>query len=499
MTSMFMVDNILIKFIRRGIYWLRTAVALSGMFLLFGIFSVAADESGLVGDGVTMNTKVFNTLIDDLSRHGGGTLNVPPGRYLTGTIYMQNNVTVHLEQGTVILGSTNLADYPVNSSPLPDRGALEFGRYSLIYAVGRTNLSLTGPGEIYGQGDSPCFTKKFLVESGWTPTDAYLRRPYGLCFVGCRRVRVEDVKFNNLAFWVQDYLDCEDVVVRDVTVDSYKSDYNNDGIDVDGSRNVTIQNCRFTAGDDGICLKSSYSLCENVAISNCVIRSMANGIKFGTASRCGFKNITIDHCVINDTCAAGLALEIVDGGTLDGVSVRDVKMNKVGAAIFIHLGNRAKSWVVEPQRPPVGILRNVSVSNITASIANFGRGGVYASSISGLPGHPVENVTLSNIQITNLVAPPKSYHEIPVAEVPENLKGYPEFWMFGPLPTCGIFCRHANGLVFNRVDIQPQATDLRPALVFSNVSEVTVNGSPVSTAVIRSTTGDGSNGKMSSH
>lgn len=473
-----------------------------GVLLLFTrIFNVTAGESssGLVGDGVTMNTTAFNTKIADLSQAGGGTLKVPPGKYLTGTIYLQNNVTLHLEQGAVILGSTNLADYPENPPPLPDQGRLEFGRYSLIYAAGQTNLALTGTGEIYGQGDSPFFTKKFLIAQGWTPTDAYLKRPYGLCFVGCRQVRVQDVKLSNIAFWVEDYLDCEDVVVRGVMVDSYKSDYNNDGIDVDGSRNVKIENCHFTAGDDGICLKSSYSLCENVAISNCVIHSMANGIKFGTASRCGFKNISVDHCVINDTCAAGLALEIVDGGILDGVMVRDVKMNKVGAAIFIHLGDRAKSWVVESQRPPVGIVRNVSISNVTATIANFGRGGVYASSISGLPGHPVENVTLSDLQITNLVAPPKSYQEIPLAEVPENLKGYPEFWMFGPLPTSGIFFRHATGLVLNRVDIQPQATDPRPALVFSDVSDVIVNGAPVSAAVIRLTSGDGSNKKKSGH
>jgi hypothetical protein len=189
----------------------------------------------------------------------------------------------------------------------------------------------------------------------------------------------------------------------------------------------------------------------------------------------------------------------VDGGTLDGVTVRDVKMNKVGAAIFIYLGDRAKSWVVESQRPPVGILRNVSISNVTATIADFGRGAVYASSISGLPGHPVGNVTLSDLQITNLVAPPKSYQEISSSEVPENLKGYPEFWMFGPLPTCGIFCRHANGLAFNRVDIQPQPSDPRPALIFSDVSDVTVNGSPVSAALIRSTAGDGSKAKKSGH
>jgi polygalacturonase len=491
MISKPMTGGAVIKFLRRGV------AATCSLLLLTGIASVRASESdpSLVGDGVTMNTTAFNTRIAELSRAGGGTLKVPPGRYLTGTIYLQNNVTLHLEQGAVILGSTNLADYPVNPPPLPDQGRLEFGRYSLIYAAGQTNLSITGSGEIYGQGDSPFFTKKFLLASGWTPSDAYLKRPYGLCFVGCRQVRVQDVTLNNIAFWVQDYLNCEDVVVRGVTVDSFKSDYNNDGIDVDGSRNVTIVDCHFTAGDDAICLKSSYSLCENVTISNCVLRSMANGIKFGTASRRGFKNISVDHCVINDTCAAGLALEIVDGGILDGVTVRDVKMNKVGAAIFIHLGDRAKSWVVEPQRPPVGIVRNVSISNVTATIANFGRGGDYASSISGLPGHPVENVALSDIQITNLVAPPKSYHEIPSAEVPENLKGYPEFWMFGPLPASGIFFRHATGLVLNRVDIQPQKSDPRPALAFYDVQDVTVDGVPVSASIIRSTSGDGRNGK----
>jgi Glycosyl hydrolases family 28 len=451
----------------------------------------------LAGDGVTLNTLAFNAAIEKLSDAGGGTLSIPPGRYLTGTVYLRSGVTLHLENGAVLLGSTNISDYPENQPPLP-AAALEFGRYSLIYAAGQHDVAITGEGKICGQGSSPSFTKKSLLARGWSANEAYLKRPYGLCFVGCRRVQVRNVTLENLAFWTEDYLDCDDVVVDGVTVNNLKDDYNNDGIDVDGSRNVRIANCYFMAGDDGICLKSSYTPCENITINNCVIRALCNGVKMGTASRGGFKNISVANCAIDQTGLAGLALEVVDGGVLDGVTAANLTMSDVGTPVFIRLGNRGKKWT-DAQPPAVpGTLRNVVVSGITATLAR--KDGTLASSISGLPGYPIENVTLDNIRISvkkgfgnvhldayqlGLQHTAKSLvdqrfdgdiRKLAPRQVPEKPLDYPEYSMFGPLPAYGFFCRHVKNLVFENIDLQFDKDERRSALAFEDVRGLNIDG-----------------------
>ncbi|MEO6996102.1 MAG: glycosyl hydrolase family 28 protein, partial [Lacunisphaera sp.] len=275
---------------------------------------------GVVADGKTLNTARINTLIAELSGAGGGTLTFTRGTYLTGTVVLLSNVTLQLDAGATILGSTDIADYPENAPPHPT-SRLEYGRYALISAIGQHDVAIRGQGRIYGQGDNPNFTKKDLLARGWSANDAYLKRPFGLSFIGCQRVTVEDIKLENIAFWCEGYLDCDDVTVRGVTVDSKKHDYNNDGIDLDGCRNVRVSDCYFFVGDDAICLKASYRDCENITVTNCTASSLANGVKLGTASNFGFKNIAVSNIVLDGINAAGIALEIVDGGTLDGVTL----------------------------------------------------------------------------------------------------------------------------------------------------------------------------------
>jgi Glycosyl hydrolases family 28 len=452
---------------------------------------------GFVGDGVTMNTRAFNSVIDSISKRGGGALSIPPGRYLTGTIYLKSGVTLNLESGAEILGSTNLADYPKNPPPAPTT-TLEFGQYSLIYAAGQHDIAITGEGKIYGQGSDSNFTKTFLIAHGWSATDAYLKRPYGLCFVGCRHVQVRNVTLENMAFWTEDYLDCDDVLVDGISVNNLKEDYNNDGIDLDGSRDVRISNCNFVAGDDAICLKSSYSMCENVAISNCVARSLCNGIKFGTASRVGFKNISISNCVIYETGLAGLALEIVDGGIMDGVTISNLTMDDVGTPIFIRLGNRAKKFLEDQPDIGIGTLKNIIISDITATV--FEKNGTFACPISGLPDHPIENVRISNVNIalkngySNEHLDEFQHHNLNTTsqiigkdldnkiksltaqQVPENPADYPEYSMFGPLPAYGFFCRHVKNIFFNNVDLSFEKPEYRTAFICYDVHELNIDG-----------------------
>lgn len=447
-----------------------------------------ARDYGARGDGAALDSAAINRAIAAAAAAGGGTVVVPAGRYRCGTVFLRSHVTLRLEAGSVLVGSTELSDYPEAAPPAPTDTVefrrllpvyptrFEYGRHSLIQAIGLENVAIEGRGVIDGSGDHPNFAKAELIRRGLTRQEAHSRRPYGLSFIQCRNVRVSGISFRNLAFWAQDYLDCEDVLVDGITVDSPALDRNNDGIDIDGSRRVRVVNSFFNTGDDAICLKASYRDCEDIVISNNVVTSLVNGIKMGTASNGGFKNIAISNIVMRKIGAAGLALQIVDGGHLDGVTVSNVVMHEVGAAIFIRLGDRGRAWM-RPEHHVVGSLRNVQISNVIAQIYTPWDGRPLGSSISGLPGHPVENVTLSNVRVITLREQSRdATRGLGEAEIPENPLDYPEYSMFGSLPAYGLYARHVRGLTLDNVSTDFRIVDHRSALVCDQVENLRIIG-----------------------
>lgn len=443
-------------------------------------------DFGAVPDGVTLNTVAINRAVAAAAAEGGGTVRVPPGRFLSGAIYLQSNVTLHLAAGAVLVGSSSLADYPLNPAPAPADTPefrrlapiyptrLEYGRYSLINAIGQHHVTIEGRGIIDGSGDSPGYQKANLRAAGLSAEEAHFRRPYGLSFIRCTNVQVRDVTLRNLAFWTQGYLDCADVLVDGVTVDSPAEGRNNDGIDIDGSRRVRVVNCNFDTGDDSICLKASYRDCEDIVIGNSTCSSRANGVKLGTASNGGFRNITISNLTMNRVACAGLALEVVDGGVMDGVTVSNLTMHEVGAAIFVRLGDRGRKWMASADHT-VGALRNVTIQGVNASVFTPFDGRPLASSISGLPDHPVENVTVRDLRITVRRSHPRSETAgLRAAPVPENAQDYPEYSMFGSLPAYGLYLRHVRGVTLEGLDVTFAETDHRPALFVEDAVQLRV-------------------------
>lgn len=459
-------------------------------------------DHGAKPDGVTLATPAINRAVDAAAAAGGGTVYVPAGRFLTGTIYLKSNVTLELAAGAVLLGSTELSDYPENPPPEPTDTVefrryrhlypqkFEYGRYSLIYSAGQENVAVVGRGTIDLQGDHPNFSKAELVKRGRTRQQAHFERPYGLSFVRCRNVQVRDIVLRKLAFWTQDYLDCDDVRIEGITVDSLEQDRNNDGIDIDGSRRVRVANCLLNAGDDAICLKANYRDCEDIVITNCVASSFANGVKFGTASNGGFKNIAISNLTLRKVGCAGLAFEAVDGGTIDGVVVSNVTMHEVGTAIFIRLGDRGSVWM-NPEDHAVAQVRNISISNVVANVFTPYDGRPLASSISGLPGHCVENVSLANIRLNILRDYPAEVIKMFVPEqIPEQPAEYPEHSMFGGLPAYALYARHVRGLSLHQVEATFAQRDPRSALVCDDVQGLRISNwtsrvAPESAPVIR--------------
>jgi hypothetical protein len=249
-----------------------------------------------------------------------------------------------------------------------------------------------------------------------------------------------------------------------------RANYNNDGIDIDACHFVRITECDISAEDDAIVLKSTMNRsCENIMVDNCSISSLANAFKCGTESNGGFKNIHFVNSHIFDTDNSGIALEIVDGGTMEDVFVSNITMDHVNNPIFIRLGNRARPFSENSPEPGIGSLSDVVIKNIHATnIGAFDEPHPFRtfvqnephipSSISGVPGFPVKNITLENIYIQcsgGYNKPLKSFPPVPEAE-----KNYPEFTMFGQLPAYGLYLRHAEDIHLNHVTIDLINADL---------------------------------------
>jgi polygalacturonase len=433
-------------------------ITVGAICLLAGEQAFAAEEIFDVRDygakpgGKTLCTASIQKAVDACSQSGGGTVYLPPGTFLSGTIYFKTGVTLRLAAGCTLLGSTDLKDYPPTVQAFRSYTD-NYTDKSLIYGEKVERIAITGLGTIDGQGAS--FEGPYKV------------RPYMIRFIECRDVTVKDVTIKDSPMWVQHFLACDDVRITGITVRSLVN-HNNDGIDIDSCRRVVISDCNINSGDDAIVLKStSARVCRDVAISNCVLSSRCNALKMGTESNGGFVNIVISGCSIYDTRLAGIALEIVDGGTMDRVVVSNITMNKVGAPLFIRLGNRARVFKKDMEKPAVGVLRNVTISNIEATGAN-----PTGCAISGLPEAAIENITLSNVRLSFEGGGTKADAE---REIPEKATDYPEYSMFGKLPAYGLYCRHVKGLKLFNLQLQLEKPDQRHAVVLEDVEDALID------------------------
>ena len=416
-------------------------------------------DFGAVSDTTVLSTEAIQRAIDACSERGGGRVVVPPGMYKTGTLVLRSHVDLHLEKGATLYGSTRLADYrPMRTDYVSLRTWGE--TVQLIFADGVEDVSISGHGTIDGRGAA--FKKLSWNDEGIT-------RPHLLRFVQSRDITVEDVTLRNSGCWMQHYLACDRVKIDGIKVFN-RNNYNNDALDLDGCHAVVVGNMMADSDDDAITLKStSPRLCENIVIHDCIVSSHCNAIKLGTETNGGFRNINISNCIVKpsedqttqffgDSLRRGtsaISLEIVDGGVLENVHVSNIVAEGTESPIFIRLGNRARGYAKDVPVERVGTISGVHLSNITVN--NAGRTGC---SITGLPGHPVENVWLSDITIRQQGGCQRV--DIPADE---KEKEYPEATMWGMLPAKGFFVRHARNVNFNNVTVTTTLPDQRPDYV----------------------------------
>jgi len=470
-----------------------------------------AREFGAIGDGKAVDSHAINRAIDAAASNGGGTIHLPAGIYLSFSIRLKSNITLFLDQGATILAADPKETKGAYDLPEPNEWDMyqDFGhshwKNSLIWGIGVENVAIIGPGMINGKGltrRSP--RPRRPLQAGDTPTslgggvpNTNVQSPLGegddhsvmndlgnkaISFKLSRNVLLRDFSVLNGGHFA-----LLATGVDNLTIDNLKVDTNRDGFDIDSCRNVRISNSSVNSpNDDAIVLKSSYALgyaqaTENVTITNCFVSgydigSLLDGtykrnvkeapdkdgptgrVKFGTESNGGFKNITISN-VVFDHCR-GLALETVDGGNIENITITNLTMRDVkNSPIFLRLGRRMRG----PAGAAVGHLRRVLISDVVVYNADPR----YASIISGIPGHDIEDVTLSNIRIVYQGGGTQAQAAL---TPPEKETNYPEPSMFGDIPSYGLYIRHVKGIAVNNVEVGYELEDMRPAFVLQDVS-----------------------------
>ena len=420
---------------------------------VFAAQVVNITKTAVITDDATANTAAIQKIIDDCSASGGGTIQFPAGRYVTGTIQLKDNVTLHLAENAVIVGSTNAADYR-NLDPFIDGVGAEMG-YALIVAVGAKNVGLEGAGTIDGNGKA--------VKAAQA---RYTIRPFLVRWVKCTGIMVKDLHLANSGAWTMNFFQCTNATVERMNIRSLDL-ANNDGIDTDSSETVRIRDCDIDTGDDAICFKAtSTQACRDIIVTGCKLKTRCNAIKFGTESIGDFEHIEISNCQIRDTRMNGIALFSVDGSHLHDVKLTDITMDGITVAINVRLGARLKTFRKGDEPKPPGILRDVTIKNIHVTGAQQ-----IGLLINGIPGHNIEALTLENIQIEVAGGGTQADAQI---QLPEKEKAYPEYNTFGKImPAYGIYARHVRGVSFKNVQVTAAKPDARPATIFVDVEGVT--------------------------
>ncbi len=462
------------------------------MFFLL-VVSISAQERyysvidyGAKGDDQTNNTEAINSAIIDAAKNGGGTVYFPAGNYLSYTIHLKSNITLHLDQGAVLIGDKEVNgegyDLPDDStwySKYQDFGH-SYWKNSLIYGDSLHSIAITGNGMIWGKG---LYTsdKPDIKGSG----------NKAIALKNCFNVTIRDISILHGGHFCVLATGVDNLIIDNVRVDADR-----DGFDIDACKNVVVSNCIINSPvDDGLCLKSSFALgyaraTENVTITNCQVYGYDHGslmdgtfksefideapdanhcitgrLKLGTESNGGFKNITISNCVFERS--RGIAIESADGGLIEDILIDNITMRDVtDTPFFIRLNARNRG----PQGVPVGVCRRITISNLNV----YDVGGrpkspeLGAGMVMGISEHYIEDLTLSNIRIYYRGGASKEAIE---KEVPQNIDMYPDPYRWHSMPAYGMYFRYVKGLRVNNVVLRYINRDERPAFILDDVHD----------------------------
>lgn len=432
---------------------------------------------GAAGDGQTLETAAIQAAIEACSQAGGGTVYLPAGRYLTGSIFLRSCITLHIDAGAVLLGSQDMADYPV--TPGRWEGASQLAHAPLVGGSGLRNIAVTGRGTIDGQGA--------LWWRMQRERTLQYPRPRLVSFEQCENVLISGITATNSPSWTISPLRCDNVTIDGITVINPHDSPNTDGINPDSCTNVRIANCYIDVGDDCVTIKSGtekdaargLSACQNITVTNCTMAHGHGGVVIGSEMSGDVRNVVISNCVFTGT-DRGIRLKSRRGrgGVVEDIRATNIVMDNVLCPFTMNLYYAPGAWgnreIADRQPHPVTSatprFRRVSLSHITAREVKLA-----AAFLFGLAEMPVEQVSLSDVSIS-------------MAQTAEA--GYPE--MADDLPLMqqsGLWACNTRGLRLERVSIEGQ---LGSAFVLSDSADVelsAISGSGSPSILMRNVSG----------
>ncbi len=423
-------------------------------------------DFGAKGDGVTLDTAALQNAIDSAASHSGGTVLVPAGVFVIGTVELKSNITLHIEAGGKLLGTGDGTHYhAVDAIPLRGDSTLEDGHVALLFAANALNVTVEGPGVIDGNGNL------FRSATRGQPPPSGIggaRRPYSLLFYRCRNLRLQNLELADSAFHAVRIIQSTYVRADGVHIHS-RVNHNNDGFHFISAQHVNLVNCIVESQDDACAL---FGSCQFIAVTNCSFSTRWSVFRFGG----GFaQNVVVSNCIIYQAYGCPIKMHCYPGSRFENMSFSNLLMQDVTGPISIGVGPRTArdhGPATEPSTSPAaqraaGIVRNISFSDIRAFvtaqpdqlpdspvIGNYNVGEIRSCIVlNGINDCWLEEISFDNVHIT--FGGGGTAEDAAIRDVPQR-NG--EYFELGRLPAYGMFARNVRGL-----DDEQRATSNRPA------------------------------------
>ena len=396
----------------------------------------------------------FQAEIDKCAADGGGVVHVPSGVHVIGTLVLKDGVELHLEKGAVLKGSGNVADYPQLLESFLEGCGQSLGR-AMILAANARDIAITGEEGSRILGEQAPFMKGM---------PGFEVRPFLLRFVGCGNVKIEGVELGQSAAWCCVIQNCEDVAIRDVVIENHGT-VNNDGIDIDSSRHVLLENCSVSSDDDALVLKTTFSTeNSNIEVRNCQFASLGGAIKFGTESYGDMRRIHIHDCRIVGGEGGAIKVFSVDGAVCEDIRIENIAIDNATLPVFLRLGRRCNRYHSGQEAKTAGEMRRLVFRGIHGKIVSLPRNNGHSClTVMGLPDKKITDVLFDDV---DLQMPGELRNDVPKPDdVPECETAYPEIGYFGTIPASCIFQRHADDIKYDNCLFNLTSPDSRPEKV----------------------------------
>ena len=429
---------------------------------------VATPEQFGYRAGDALATLAIQAAIDSLAARGGGTVRLTDGDYVSGTIDLRDNIRLDIGRDARLLGSLDLQDWPERVARRRTVQDTNMGmNQSLIFAERRRNISLSGSGTIDGRGAS----FHGAETSHGTPG-----RPFLIRIIDCQDIHITGLTLKDSPCWMQNYLNCDDLLIEQLSIDN-QANWNNDGCDIDGCRNVIVRHCHISSGDDAMCFKGAAEApTENVLVENCTFYTSCNALKLGTDSQSVFRNVLARHLKLAGVTEdmrhikpvganSGISWEVVDGGHAENILCTDISITNARSPLFMRLDNRGRVRPDEP-KPEPGTLRRVVFERITGR-DNGPRGSYFI----GIPARRIQDVVVRDVNlgqrasskpVSDEASIPEMYNRYPDAEMLNSVGGSSERGAGADAPAYGLWARHIEGLTLISYRVTPDGPDPRP-------------------------------------